>query len=246
MESKLCERCGTKFTRNPRYSAERWEKARFCSRACGVRGGRWAAHEKPQSRNCENCGGSFTPRPTATRPGRFCSTACYHASGAPRGKKLDRVKAQRMRSAPGHPIAPPGGVVAVARLVLYDKIGPGSHPCHWCDESVRWIVGCGPGEPGTLIADHLDWDRNNDNPENLVASCHRCNVNRTRTGKGRSIADDELTVSRTRGRTRAIKRNCEFCNEQFLTIPATVRAGKGRFCSRSCARKWNWESRLTG
>lgn len=36
MESKLCERCGSSFERNRKYSAAQWSSARFCSRRCGT------------------------------------------------------------------------------------------------------------------------------------------------------------------------------------------------------------------
>lgn len=186
-------------------------------------------------RICENCGGSFVPKHWK-RPGRFCSLACYHRSGAPRGQKTE-VRGPRMRTANGHPIAPPSGVVAVARLVLYDKIGPGEHQCHWCGAAVRWIAGGGPATPNSLLADHLNWDRLDDSPENLVPSCNSCNAHRTRNGDRRRIKDGELTVLKGGTRTRAVQRNCEHCGEEFLTAPAEVKTGRGRFCSRSCARK---------
>jgi len=186
------------------------------------------------NRVCENCGGLFTPK-YKHRPGRFCSSACYHASGAPRGRPQATVKDQRMRAAKSHPIAPPSGVVAVSRLVLYDKIGPGPHPCNWCGGEVDWKTGL---VAGALIADHLNWDREDDRPENLVPACNPCNVNRQREFEDRAIADDDLTVIwGSGGRTRAIRRECEYCGVEFLTIPAEVKKGKGRFCSRSCARR---------
>jgi hypothetical protein len=182
--------------------------------------------------NCETCGESFTPQ-HPNRPGRFCSLACYHAAGRPPRKA--KVK-HRMRAAGGHPIAPPSGVVAVARLVLYDKIGPGAHPCHWCERTVRWVAG-GPGAPGALLVDHLDHDATNDTPENLVPSCIGCNGHRRRKGDSPRLAADELTMIWSGTRVRAVARHCNFCGQRFLTIPAEVRSGKGRYCSRSCARR---------
>lgn len=139
-----------------------------------------------------------------------------------------------MRTARGHPLAPPSGIVAVSRLVLFDKIGPGEHDCHWCGEKVRWVVGKGPGAPGALIADHLNWDTHDDRPENLVPSCNTCNHRRTHSGVGPRLRDDEPTVMWGGYRTRAVERTCEYCGAPFLTIPAEVKVGKGRFCSREC------------
>ena len=35
-----------------------------------------------------------------------------------------------------------------------------------------------------------------------------------------------------------LHRKCEICEEPFRVIPAEVRRGKGRFCSRACANRW--------
>lgn len=171
-------------------------------------------------RQCETCGKDFEPKAPKTRPGRFCSLACY--------------KDQRMTNAPGHPIAPPSGVVAVARLVLYEKIGKGPHKCHWCGTEIEWRRGL---VPGALIADHLNWDRNDDSPENLVPACLPCNTNRQRIHQDRALKEGELTMMWSGNRTRAVERKCEACGNAFLALPAEVRRGRGRFCSMSCARK---------
>jgi len=179
---------------------------------------------------CEHCGIHFEPKwPGA---GRFCSRACYNAAG--RGPTKSVTKDQRKRTARGHPLAPPSGIVAVSRLVLYDKIGPGAHSCHWCGQSVSWQVGGGAATAGNLLADHLNWDRQDNSPENLVPSCNPCNAHRTRNGDRRRLGDDELTVVWSGRRTRAIERVCERCGEPFLIPPSAAKDGNGRFCSRAC------------
>lgn len=79
----------------------------------------------------------------------------------------------------GHPVANRSGGVWVHRMVLYDSIGPGPHPCHWCDAPVDWGEG--------LTADHLNWDRRDNRPCNLVPSCMSCNSTRFRTRDDRGI-----------------------------------------------------------
>lgn len=183
---------------------------------------------------CEKCGAEFKPR-HRNRANRFCSTACYNASGRPDRKF--KTDGQRMRRVPSHPLAPPSGTVAECRLVLYDKIGGGSHPCRWCEKVVTWMPGA-KNHPDALVADHLDWDKHNNVPENLVASCRICNAHRTRDGDRRLILADELIIIESDGgRHRATQRECEHCGQEFLARISAVRAGKGRFCSRSCARK---------
>lgn len=182
---------------------------------------------------CETCGTTFE-KAHPNRPGRFCSRDCYNAAG--RGPTKSVTKGPRMRAAAGHPLTPPSGIVAVSRLVLYDKIGPGTHSCHWCGQPVWWQVGGGPATAGKLIADHLNWDVHDDSPENLVPSCNECNKLRTRAGDRRRLgAEDQIVVWSGRP-TRAIERICQHCGEKFLIPPAATKGGKGRFCSRSCAR----------
>lgn len=183
---------------------------------------------------CETCGHDFSPNQNA-RAARFCSHACYWSSL--RGRTFKDSVRYRMRKAPGHPLAPPSGTVAISRLVLYEKIGPGPHNCHWCGAHVEWIVGADVGTTGSLLADHVDWDVENDEPGNLVASCHPCNAHRRQGGDARLISDEEPFITNKDGsRDRATWRGCEQCGASFLVRLKQVRRGEGRFCSRSCAR----------
>lgn len=62
--------------------------------------------------------------------------------------------------------------------MLYEKIGPGVHPCHWCGQPVAWILRTRTedGRASDLMADHLDANCRNNLPENLVPACTFCNV----------------------------------------------------------------------
>lgn len=183
---------------------------------------------------CERCGAEFKPRQKG-RANRFCTAACYNASGRPRRKEVTVLT--RMMRVPGHPIAPPGGTVAESRLVLYDKIGPGTHPCEWCEKPVTWK----PGDrtsADSLFADHLDWNRHNNDPANLVPSCNACNAHRVRGGGRAPIIESELfIVNRNGSRTRATPQNCANCGSEYLARVSEIKIGKGIYCSRSCARQ---------
>ena len=73
-----------------------------------------------------------------------------------------------------HPLARTDGTVAEHRKVLWDKIGAGFHSCHWgCGRLLTW-----GGLLQGICADHLDRDRSNNAPENLVPSCYLCNWRR--------------------------------------------------------------------
>ena len=96
----------------------------------------------------------------------------------PRGSAFPSDLGYLRVTRPDHPLASKRGVVYVHRMVLYDKIGPGTHPCHWCGKPVTWRPGVRYGD--ALVADHLDFDPSNNDPANLVPSCHLCNCVRHR------------------------------------------------------------------
>lgn len=80
---------------------------------------------------------------------------------------------------PGHPLAMKNAKVRRHRWVLYDKIGPDPHPCHWCAQTVHWAPVDGQER---LTADHLDGDITNNRLENLVPACTGCNTGRGNAG----------------------------------------------------------------
>lgn len=75
---------------------------------------------------------------------------------------------------PGHPVAGPSGITYVHRVALYDAIGSGAHACHWCGTPVHWM----PDDCEPLVVDHLDLDKSNNDPANLVPACRSCNAAR--------------------------------------------------------------------
>lgn len=83
----------------------------------------------------------------------------------------------RILRSPGHPLARPSGHILEHRKVLFDAIGPGRHPCHWCGLSVSWDTSW-PKSADALVVDHLDDDKANNRRENLVQSCQTCNGQR--------------------------------------------------------------------
>lgn len=76
----------------------------------------------------------------------------------------------------GHPLAGANGELLEHRKALHDVLGDAPHPCHWCGK----VLASWRGAHG-IHADHLDGDRLNNDPDNLVASCKKCNGDR---GKG--------------------------------------------------------------
>jgi len=76
-----------------------------------------------------------------------------------------------------HVLSDGKGWVYEHRLILFEKIGPGKHNCHWCGKEVDFDKKY-PEFLDALVADHLDNNHQNNNPENLVPSCNICNVAR--------------------------------------------------------------------
>jgi 5-methylcytosine-specific restriction endonuclease McrA len=66
---------------------------------------------------------------------------------------------------PGHPLAC-AGWVRLHRAVLFDAIGPGTHPCFNCGEPVTWGA--------TLEVDHINHTREDNRLENLRVACRAC------------------------------------------------------------------------
>jgi hypothetical protein len=133
----------------------------------------------------------------------------------------------------GHPLCPPSGRVPEHRILLWDKIGPGSHPCHWCSISVEWSTR--RTAEGCLTVDHVDGDPRNNAPENLVPSCHSCNVTRARD---RRFVDQPHVVE-DGVRQAATEKVCQraACGRTFLIATKHLRnrtKNAGRYCSLAC------------
>ena len=122
--------------------------------------------------------------------GRYCSA---HQARLTRLGTFDLPIRDRYQSGvgywwikrPDHPLATSRGWIREHRVVLFDAIGPGEHPCHWCQTRVTWDETY-PFSKAGLVVDHLDEDPANNNPGNLVPSCAPCNLARSSRWKKRS------------------------------------------------------------
>jgi 5-methylcytosine-specific restriction endonuclease McrA len=85
----------------------------------------------------------------------------------------------------GHPVADKHGNVWVHRVVLFDAIGHGPHPCHWCGRPLTW----GGKGGGSLVVDHLDGDGANNTLTNLVPCCASCNTSRGLQERSAALKD---------------------------------------------------------
>lgn len=180
---------------------------------------------------CRTCGDNYNVERARERTSRYCSYAC--AAQGRRKSAADR-KARPVVAIPGHPLMPRHGRAREHRVILYDKIGPGPHACHWCGQSVAWMPRI---QRGCLIVDHVDRDERNNDPSNLAPACIGCNVHRHR-----KVGIGELFVE-TKGRgdiprrVRAAECRCERCGTTFLAVLARLKRGPVRFCSRECRNR---------
>lgn len=70
-----------------------------------------------------------------------------------------------------HPLADKRGKVTEHRMVLYDTVEGSRLPCFWCGTPLEW--------KDNLVVDHLNHNRHDNSPTNLVPSCNSCNCGRT-------------------------------------------------------------------
>lgn len=190
------------------------------------------------ARQCERCGKDFATYRWAVKKGqgRFCSNSC---AARQHWSTNARTEGYRTRYLPDHPLADAHGIVREHRLVLYEKIGPGSHPCHWCEAIVTWQSYKDGRQTGVLVSDHVDGNVQNNDPPNLVPSCFGCNRRRLTHPKKmppNAVRDDELFVVDSKGwRHRAARLTCDQCGTDFLRNLTLIRKADRYFCSNACS-----------
>jgi 5-methylcytosine-specific restriction endonuclease McrA len=85
-QPKPCERCGTPFVRTVAqgYSLARFNRLRFCGKACSaavrVEAGTFKRPRRGESLKCDGCGEGFYVSQSHARGRRFCSQSCYSDS----------------------------------------------------------------------------------------------------------------------------------------------------------------------
>lgn len=170
VRQRSCESCGQLFE----YLIARGADRRFCSDAsCRATRLRTLAGGKPLCVT-EGCGNS-----RGYKSG-LCNSCYYRLKRT--GTLARREYAYRSMHSRGyvvlatddHPLSVNGRLME-HRKVLYDVIGNGPHPCHWCANPVNWARGA---NMKALVPDHLDANKSNNNISNLVASCAMCNSRR--------------------------------------------------------------------
>lgn len=178
---------------------------------------------------CQHCGSTFEVG-WMSHVRKYCNKTCSNA-----GRRLPdsryRAKYRMVTVRPGHPLATPkGNRVPEHRLILWDKLGPGPHPCHYCDLLVDWLPGLRT-QQGALVTDHVDRNSHNNASDNLVASCQTCNIK----NRAYDVRDDEeYRVASDGRRLRGTSKPCARCGEPFVPWPVAKGKPIGKYCSKKC------------
>lgn len=135
---------------------------------------------------CAQCAAPFQIR--MSRNGRFCSPACWGLANR-KDKGPDRRPRRLMAMRPGHPLAGSRGLVLKYRMIVYDAIGPGPHPCRWCGRLLEWRYGL---VPDAIVRDDELFITNSKGRvrcvENVCLECGapcRVSIAAARAGQGR-------------------------------------------------------------
>ncbi len=154
------------------------------------------AHLRKQAdmpeRTCTVTGCTKTPRSGSAE---WCKMH-YHrwyrhgdvnASADRSGISVSAGRRYRILTLRHHPLARAAGRVWEHRVVLYDAIGAGPHPCHWCSTLVRWEST--RGDSDCLVVDHLNGIGDDNRVANLVPACGPCNSARGSQARADALRD---------------------------------------------------------
>jgi hypothetical protein len=140
---------------------------------------------------------------------------------------------------PEHPLAHDGWVYE-HRHVLYEGLGPGPQECWWCGIEVKWENG--------LQVDHLDHDRSNNDPANLVPSCQPCNQGRGVGTQPENWAISLATRRVLRRHANEFKAEMDPIRARLTAVPAELQGdGENKRAARMLyAAKAAYEKAVSG
>lgn len=195
---RICVICGSQFS----YPIGRGKDRIHCSEKCAVE-----ARQRSRARRlvAPPCVVDGCVRSRRAPGSEYCETHYYRLrrTGSltlkPRKGQHEHSHGYIVLSGmKGHPLATPGkpNDLYEHRAVFFVEHGPGPFSCHHCGAVVTW---------NDMHVDHLNDDKADNTPANLVASCAACNTWRAkdravktrkdRHGRWIEFGGERLTVS---------------------------------------------------
>lgn len=120
--------------------------------------------------------------------------------------------------APDHPLrkGKAGSREYQHRVVFYDEYGEGPFRCHWCDMVVTW---------SDMDVDHVNAKRDDNDINNLVPSCHSCNIKRGIPAMTASVRASRATMLTVNGVTKTVVEWANAIGITRVSLKARLRAG---------------------
>ena len=166
IRTKKCDVCGEDFS----YPVGRGTDRKHCSAKCrAIRHKECAERRYKLLAQCSNpdCNSK------ANRVGAGLCEACYCRKRHNGSYKRNAYKYRYKTGAgyirllvPNHPLADSAGNVFEHRKVAFEKYGNGIQRCFWCGCLMMW---------SETVIDHLNENKADNRPENLMVSCNCCN-----------------------------------------------------------------------
>lgn len=128
--------------------------------------------------------------------------------------------------AKGHPRAGDRSRAYAHRVAFSDANGEGPFACHWCAKEVTWA---------NMHVDHLDDNKQNNDPKNLVAACPVCNMQRGhdkvvqthRDKRGLEFQGEKLTMNEWAERIGVSRQSLVWRLKNGWSVERTLTEGRG-------------------
>lgn len=187
VRTKTCPVCGHEFS----YEVGLGKDRKHCSAKCRV--SRQLSLRATVVANAPKCSTDGCNKRAMYRTVGLCQPCYFYVrrnNGRNPVERLAEKEPKRFKGThgymmlyrPGHPLAHKNRAVGEHRFVMFEALGPGHHPCHWCGTSVDWPRIC---------IDHLNDKKDDNRLANLVVSCEPCNILRGALTKFAKVATSE-------------------------------------------------------
>ena len=163
MKTRTCPRCEVEFDQPTGRGLDRL----YCSRRCSH-----AAAKIRRRSDAKPCAVTGCEKRRRSLSADYCEAhyVRLRRTGTLEKPRRDRATTEAgyvLLKRPDHPLSTTAGWVSEHRMVLFDQIGAGPHFCHWC--------ATGPLEWPDIVVDHLNEQKDDNRPDNLVPACNACN-----------------------------------------------------------------------